>query len=158
MEKKAEDMAETTARVAAALRVALLGSRTRDVARALRKLVCFVRAACVCDTCPSWPEDVPVGYEWARWLVPTRAMQLLKERHAPSPRWAHLRQPYSELHTALYEDISPDTPLFSSAADDPGVRGSLRPPLDPDLDAAALEAISTELNVRVKRLVARSRE
>ena len=55
-------------------------------------------------------------YEFGRCLVPTRIMQLIKERHHGSDRWTYVQPLYAQLYAALYEDLDPTKGVFSNGA------------------------------------------
>jgi hypothetical protein len=139
-------MAEVGAEVDASMRTILLSSDRRQITHAFERLTCIVKGDCVCDDCPEWDKDVYWVYEISRRLVPSRAMQLIKERHVPSARWSgYVKALYRELFMALYDDLWPDTAVYSNGQmEDVAVQRS--PFLPAPLVASTLALIKRELS------------
>ena len=53
-------------------------------------------------------------YEFGRCLVPSRFLQLVKEVHLKSKRWDYIKPLYRDLYSNMYEDLLPDTDVFSN--------------------------------------------
>lgn len=63
----------------------------------------------MCDLCDTWDGSVDVTYEFGRCLVPSRFMQLCKDRHMRTSRWAYVEGFYRDLYDVLYDDIKPSS-------------------------------------------------
>lgn len=76
---------------------------------------CIVTSECICQFCDG-TKGINFVFEFGRCLVPTRIMQLIKERHHGSDRWAFVQPLYAQLYETLYEDLDPKKGLFSNGA------------------------------------------
>lgn len=103
--------------VSEATRIILDTTDKRAIVEAFKDLQCIVTGTCICDTCDTW-DQYAVSYEFARCLVPTRFMQLAKERHHGTHRWTFVGPLYKELFSTLYADIDPESGILHSGGDD----------------------------------------
>jgi hypothetical protein len=107
--------AKVYAEVKRCTRAVLLSSTKKEIVSAMTTLECVVRADCICSFCDG-TRDMNFVFEFGRCLVPTRTMQLIKERHLETPRWAYVGPVYTRLFATLYEDLNPanDKRVFSN--------------------------------------------
>lgn len=97
----------------------MLGTRKAGVVNAFKRALCLARGPCVDDMGKQWPDDVFVTFELARCQLNGRVFQLLKEKHFSTKRWgAYVRDLYTELFNAVFEDILPGTDLISNGKDE----------------------------------------
>ena len=86
-------------------RAVLLSSNKKEIAAAFARLECILDSSCVCTFCDG-TKGIDFVFEFGRCLVPSRTMQLIKERHLETPRWAYVGPLYKKLYDFLYEDLS----------------------------------------------------
>jgi hypothetical protein len=65
---------------------------------------------------PNGDDGMPIVYEFGRCIVPSRFLQMVKELHQKSKRWEYMQPLYRELFGIMYEDLSPDTAIFSNGS------------------------------------------
>lgn len=92
----------------------LFSGNKKDITEAFAKLQCMITGKCICESCPEWEKDTMVVYEFGRCIIPTRFLQMIKELHYESPRWSYIQPLYRDLIGLLYEDLSPDAPVYSN--------------------------------------------
>lgn len=90
----------------------LLSRRRPEITQAFASLRCLITGECICDACDTW--DTRIVYEFGRCLVPSRFLQLVKEAHITTPRWAYVQPLYADLFAALYEDLAPEGGVLHS--------------------------------------------
>lgn len=112
--EKSKSLAELFKRVEKLTNILLLTTSKKELVSAFAELECIVKGNCICDSCPEWDQDTYIVYEFARCLVPSRVFQLIKEKHASSPRWKWMKKRYTSLYNTVYEDLSPKTGNMSN--------------------------------------------
>jgi hypothetical protein len=156
--KKAETIRELVDRVDTALETIMISSNKRKITRAFAELKCLITGKCICELCPGWPDEngmMYMVYEMSRCLVPTRALQLIRDRHIAIPSaWLWIKPLYTDLYTTLMEDIDPtnpdETPMSSDDMEDqPCVRKN-RPT---QLFERALKIVLKERQARKNKLL-----
>ena len=53
-------------------------------------------------------------FEMGRFIVTTRDMQKIKEKHAKTRRWTYVKPLYSMLYKDLYVDLDPESGVMSN--------------------------------------------
>ena len=114
---KVETVKELISEVEHLSNIILLSSRKVEIIKSFKRLMCLLRGECICDICKSWDKNVFIVFELGRCLVPSRFLQLVKERHATTKRWSYIQPLYKELYDTMNEDISPNEPIIHSSGD-----------------------------------------
>lgn len=112
---KAKSVKEVLSEVEQMSQTVLLSTRKIEITKAFKRLICLTSGQCVCDICDTWDKDLFIVFELGRCLVPPRFMQLCKERHYGTKRWAYIEPFYKALYKSLYADIDPDNEIIHSS-------------------------------------------
>lgn len=115
---KVKSVTELEERTNALIQVILQSANKRDLTKAFREIQCLITGSCICDLCPEWDKDTYVVYEFARCIVPTKILQLIKSRHYNTKRWIYIEPLYTSLYESLNDDILPTTSLKASLDDE----------------------------------------
>ena len=97
-------------RVDLLLKRIITSTQKKELVDALKEVYCIVFGSCV-DI-----KGLDIVYEWSRCMLPSRAMQQIKEAHCESPRWAYVKPLYAALYEDLYKDLDPETGKLSNGA------------------------------------------
>ena len=89
--------------------VLLTSGNKAHITASFSKLECLITGQCICDLCPEWDVDHGPLYEFSRCLIPTRILQMIKDRHYNTKRWSYVLPLYSSLFEKLFDDILPTT-------------------------------------------------
>jgi hypothetical protein len=111
---KINSLDEVYKKINALQKVILLSKKKTDIVKAFKDITCIITGKCVCESCPEWDKETFVVYEFGRCLVPSRFLQLVKEVHLKSKRWDYIKPLYRDLYSNMYEDLLPDTDVFSN--------------------------------------------
>lgn len=90
-------------------------TKKTEIVKAFEGLKCLATGECICDTCPSWDKNTFIVFEFGRCLVPSRFLQLVKEKHAKTKRWVYIKPLYKELFDIVYQDLHPDENVIHSS-------------------------------------------
>ena len=121
------------AEAAKATETLLLSTHVPSITRAFSKLLCLVQGSCLKDLGPDWDSDVSIVYEFGRCLVPSRVLQLIKERHMGTSRWERIAPEYARLYNVLYEDLLPASGDLSNRSLEDQPCSSYSSPISPSL-------------------------
>jgi hypothetical protein len=113
----AGDVEDLRARVNDLYNVVLLSDDPRRIEPAMRELCCVAVFGRDCVDTLSMPSKYTFGFEMSRCLIPTRALQLIKQRHMSTPRWTIIAPWYAHLFNTLYQDIHPSTDVIAESDD-----------------------------------------
>lgn len=112
-EIKIESKEELYSTIKALYSTILLSSNKKDILMAMDKLHCIMIGNCICSFCKE-TKSLDIVYEFSRCLVPSRLMQLIKERHCGTSRWVYVQPVYAKLYKSLYEDLDPNESVVFS--------------------------------------------
>lgn len=85
-------------------------------------------------------------FEFARCLVPSRFLQLVKQRFYGTNRWSYVKPLYTDLYETLYEDLSPEKGLVhENTMEDQQCMYQL----SPDIIKKSLEVIKKEAKLKM---------
>jgi len=113
--KKVDSINDAIEKANTLYEIILLSRRKREIIKAFKDLLCLITGKCICDMCESWDKNTYIVFEFGRCFVPSRLMQLIKERHFGTKRWEYIQPMYAQLYETVYEDLDPTSGVIHSS-------------------------------------------
>jgi hypothetical protein len=109
MKNKIKTLKDLEERANHLIKVIVQSGNKREITKTFLEIECLITGSCICDLCPEWDKDTYILYEFGRCIVPTKILQLVKERHYNTKRWVYVQPLYTSLYEKLFDDILPTT-------------------------------------------------